>query len=441
MALFNFKDISFNTIKNEYEDGLKKYKPEVIFKNKGKRESPLAFFNSRIYRIFTASIYKSLKTLEKGKNKEYCQHILQSKGDYAKRKGGDVARQMFDHADYIEQLLKKENNPNLRYSLLGIFTDIRHILDNQKWVSAFKRACAYVDKTGKTNTIVSSFMMIYLALVITFESIGLKLLSFEYDLYTGITAEQSILNIMKTHSSFMKSVVMPMIRVICICLNSTDPLKMVNDLIRDEETVKTARKKAQEGGYPYKSEENGLTAIESFQVEQTDNTVTKSKEGFFAALAGGLVTLTGGSATAGGVVAAGFTLPVWGALVLFAVVVILLLCAVPVARMIIYWASVRKVDLQKELEMQAELLNNNIMLLQEKLEKTHDKAERARLQNIINKQIALLVDLQGKIKKYLDEEYEASVAAEKEANDDEAAATEGDEDGSDNGDGGFEVDI
>jgi phosphoenolpyruvate-protein kinase (PTS system EI component) len=109
-----------------------------------------------------------------------------------------------------------------------------------------------------------------------------------------------------------------------------------------------------------------------------------------------------------------------------------------VARLIIYWATVRKVDLQKELEMQAELLNNNILQLQEKLEKTSDKAERARLQNIINKQIEMLVDLQDKIKKYIDEEYEASVAAHQEVEDSDSQI-QGEND--DFGNGDFEISI
>jgi hypothetical protein len=80
-----------------------------------------------------------------------------------------------------------------------------------------------------------------------------------------------------------------------------------------------------------------------------------------------------------------------------------------------------KVDLQKELEMQAELLNNNILILQAKLEKTTNDAEKARLQNIIIKQIEILSKLQADIKKYLNEEYEASVMAEQQALADESS--------------------
>jgi uncharacterized membrane protein YhiD involved in acid resistance len=103
--------------------------------------------------------------------------------------------------------------------------------------------------------------------------------------------------------------------------------------------------------------------------------------------------------------------PLIGALLLISLAVILVLVAVPVGRLVVYYVNMKKVDLQKEMELQAELLNNNIISLQEKLEKTSDEKERARLQNIINKQIEMLTKLQANIKKYLDEEYEASVAA------------------------------
>jgi hypothetical protein len=363
---------------------------------------------------------------------------------------------MISHAEFMDKFLKKTNNPNLRYSLLGIFVDIFKILTNQKWVSAFARAFSYVDKTGKTNTIISSFQVIYIALVIAFESIGLKMLSFEYDLYTGIDPEKSILNIMKTHSSFMKSVALPMIKVICVCLNIDEPLKMINELIHDEETVKTAKKKAQEGGYPYKSEENGLSTIESYKVELADNEFTKSHSksgesagtqaalGIAAEIISGGVVLGTAAKIGTGTTFLGLALsPIVGVVIMCTFILIMLFLAVPVARLVVYWVSVRKIDIQKELELQAELLNNNIVMLQEKLSKTTNKEERVRLQNIINKQIELLVGLQSKIKKYLDEEYEASVAAAKEAEDDDASVpeTQGDGNGNDSGDGGFEVDI
>jgi hypothetical protein len=456
MALY-IGDISFKTIKKEYEDSLRKLNPDVILRNKGGKGNPLAFFNSRLYRLFTASIFKALNSLEKGKNQQYYKYINQSAGDYSKRKGGNVATQMASHAEFINSFIKKEKNENLEYSLLGIFVDIFNILEDQKWKSAFKRAFMHVDKTGATNTVVSAFKMIYIALVITFEAIGLKMLSFEYDVHTGIDPETAILNIMKLHSSFMKSVTLPMIKVICICELINDPLKMVNEIISDENTVKEAKKKAREAGYPYKVEENGLSALESFKIERMDNILcnkNKSTEsGLLAAVttalysifsttaAGSAVTtavLPGGSLAAGA--AAASINPITAAILLCSVIIILILIAIPTARLIIYWVNVKKVDIQKDLEMQAELLNNNIILLQEKLEKTTNKEERARLQNIITRQIEMLVKLQNDIRKYLDDEYEAAVDAKKEAeNDENSLDSNGDDDEGNNDD--FEVSI
>jgi hypothetical protein len=425
MAIY-IGEITFQLIKKEYENSLRKLNPDVIFKNKGGKSNPLTFYNSRVYKLFTASIFKALNSLEKGKNQQYYKYINQSAGDYSKRKGGNVSAQMTSHADFIEKLIKKENNENLEYSLLGIFVDIWHILENPKWKAAFKRAFAHVDKVGTTNTVASSFKMIYMALVIAFETIGLKMLSFEYDVHTGIDPETAILNIMRLHSSFMKSVVLPMIKIICVCELINDPLKTVNEIITDENTVKDAKRRAQESGYPYKFEENGLSSIESYKIEQLNNIPLnrgKSQEsiGLLAMVSEEIAkhigiaivgkTVTGVAALGAGSTAAISIIP---AILVFSAIIIILLAAVPIARLIIYWINVTKVDMQKELELQAELLNNNIIMLQEKLEKTTNKEERARLQNIINKQIEMLVKFQNQIKKYLDDEYEASIDAKKE---------------------------
>jgi hypothetical protein len=436
MVLFGNGNI-FNVIKKEYESDLKRLNRDVIDKMKGGKGNSLAFFNSRVYRVFTSSMFKVLNTLDKGKSRQYYNYLNQSAGDYSRRRGGNVAEQMKNHANFIENILKKEKNDNLEYSLLGIFTDIYDILEDQKWKAAFKRAFSHVDKSGATNTIVTAFKMMYLALVITFETTGLKLLSFEYDLHTGIEAEQSISNIMTKYSSFMKSVAIPMIKVICICQNIKDPLSVVNELIKDETTANDMKKKAKEAGYPYKPEENGLSAMESFRVGRMDNELfskSKSSEsGPMMAIIAAAKALSGGAGAAGavstaaGAAGAGAAAnPVVMTILIFAAIVILLLIAVPVARLVIYWVNVKKVDIQKELEMQAELLSNNIVQLQEKLEKTSNKEERARLQNIINKQIDMLVKLQENIKKYLDDEYEASVDAEQLAEDDDNSPGEND---------------
>jgi hypothetical protein len=450
MAIY-IGEITFQAIKKEYENNLRKLNPDVIFKNKGGKGNPLAFYNSRVYKLFTASIYKALNSLEKGKNQQYYKYINQSAGDYSKRKGGNVSDQMVSHADFIDKFIKKEKNENLEYSLLGIFVDIWNILENQKWKAAFKRAFTHVDKTGATNTVASSFKMIYIALVIAFESIGLKMLSFEYDIHTGLDPEVAILNIMRLHSSFMKTIALPMIKIICICELISDPLKMVNEVINDENAVKEAKKKARESGSPYKPEENGLTAVETYKIEQIDNAQVKnnkSQESMGASLLA-LITAAAaakgftGTAAAGGVVAVGATLtnPLTTAIIVFATIIVLLLIAVPIARLIIYWVNVKKVDIQKELEIQAELLNNNILLLQEKLEKTTNAEERAKLQNIISKQFDMLTKFQQQIKKYLDEEYEVSVDAQKEDEYNENSQDSSGDDDESEGNDEFEVTI
>ena len=55
-------------------------------------------------------------------------------------------------------------------------------------------------------------------------------------------------------------------------------------------------------------------------------------------------------------------------------------------RYIIYWAKTLKIDTAHELELKAELLDNNILVLKEKLKNTNDPKEKARLEDIIRKQ-------------------------------------------------------
>jgi hypothetical protein len=435
------------TVKREYDFYSKMLNENTINKLKGGKGNPLAFYNSRIYRLFTSSMFKVLNSFEKGSNKEYYKYLNQSHGDYSKRKGGDIARRMASYTEFVKDILDS-NNGDLQYSLLGIFIDIYEILTDRSWISAFGRAFSHIDKTGAANTIITSFKMIYMALVITFESIGLKLVLFEYDMIQGSDPAKSIEKIMTQHSSFMKSIALPMIKIICMCRNIKDPLSAVNGLINDENKVKDAKKRAGESGYPYKPEENGLTAVESYKIEQLDNaSFAKSNEaaGPLAAVGAAVTALLGGgggAAAAGGAgTAAVGGLSILGlgtglSIAVIVVMIILLIAAVPVARLVIYWLNVRKVDIEKELEMQAELLSNNITRLKEKLDKTSDKEERARLQNIIDKQIAILKKIQEDIKKYLDDDYEAAVEAQQTAEDDDSSYN-----AEDGGGGGFEVAI
>jgi hypothetical protein len=450
MNIFNLGSISFDAIRKEYENNLKSLDPDTIIKNKRGKGNSASFYYSKFYKIFLASVYKTINSLEKGKNKQYFKYINQSQGDYLKRKGGNVSSQMISHAEFIESFIKKSGNPNLQYSLLGIFVDIWKILNDQKWKQAFKRAFSYSNTTGQTNTLITSFRMIYIALVIAFESIGLKMLSFEYDVHTGIDPENSVINIMNRHTSFMKSVAIPIIRIICICRNVKDPMKMVDEIIINEEEVKKAKKKAGESKTPYGEKE--LTVMESYKIEQMDNTLQiQSREALPAIplvttaishfLGMGVAGGAGGTAAAAGVTTAALG-PVLGLILLIAVSVVLVIFATPATRLIIYYVNMHKVDLQKELEMQAELLNNNILSLQEKMEKASDEKERARLQNIINKQIGFLINLQSKIKKYVDDEYDASLSAIQQAQTDEQAdgpTDKGYGDGSSSDD--FEIDI
>jgi ABC-type multidrug transport system fused ATPase/permease subunit len=447
MKLFSFGPPTFETIKNEYINSLKTFNPEK-YESDGKA-NPAMFYNTKIYKIVVATVFKILNKASKSKNAEYYKLVMQSEGDYTKRKGGKVSQQIISHAEYIKNYLESQKNEKLQYSLLGVFTDIWDILNNQKWKLAFKRSFHHTASKGEPNTILSSFKMLYFALVIVFEACGLRMLSFEYDVALGINPEEAIDRIQKQNVVFMKNVVMPAIKLICLCMNTKDPVKTVGTIIRDENAVKEAVKKAGESGSP-------LSEIEKFQLERIEKSVesvsrsiedrsngTIIKGMTFGGIAASIIGFIGGgsgAATAGSIAGTkafvGLAVTLHSALPVIVAItaVLILICMVPLARLIIYQVNMLSVNVQKELEMQAEMLNNNIIELKEKLEKTNDEKERERLRRIIDKQLSLLAGLEKYITERFDKEYKASTQADSEIEEDDSAAVEED-------DGNFEVTV
>jgi len=414
--------VTFDTIRKQYENGEKNYNPSSVSKNKG---NPAAFYNTAIYKTLMSAMFKGFKKFETGVNKEYYYYIVSSKGDYSKRKGGDVYQQMKGHAEFIKNYLEKQKNNDLNNSLLKVYVDLWDVLNNTTWKNAFRKAFEYSDKEGDINSIVSSFKFIYIATVVAFESIALKIVNFEFSVYSGLPSEKAILEIMQRHAPFIKNLVLPAINLICLANNTKNPLEIVNQIISDETAMKN-KLKAKEAA-------SGITSVESFSLtEIIFNFIKKAGGKVFEVLA---KAATSGANSLG--------IPTAAFIILFSMAVYLIFFGIPTARLIIYYVNMHKVNIQKELELQAELLSNNILLLQEKLEKTTDPDERVRLQNIIARQIEILSKLQASIKKNLDDEYEASVLTEQQIEDDdkstgsEVAASEDDsEDG-----GGFTVDI
>jgi hypothetical protein len=269
----------------------------------------------------------------------------------------------------------------------------------------------------------------YIATVVAFEAIALKILSFEYDVHSGLSDEKAILEIMQKHTPFMKNLVFPAINLVSLCNNTKDPLNAINQIIYDETQMKD-QLKAKEATAALNT-----NAAESFSFAST-------VFNWLGGVGSGIVTALGEAATGG---AGALGIPVAAFIVLFSLTVYLVFFGIPTARLIIYYVNMHKVNIQKELELQAELLNNNILLLQERLEKTTDPDERIRLQNIISRQIEMLSKLQANLKKTLDSEYEASTVTNQAIEDDdkstgaEVASSEKTED--DGSSGGYSIDI
>lgn len=412
--------VTFDTISKQYEAGSRNYNPDSVAKNKD--SNPAAFYSSSMYKAFMSVMYKGMRKFESGSNKEYYNYLIATNGDYSRRKGGNVYEQMRSHAEFIKQYIAKEGNKNLKNSFLQVYVDLWDILNDRDWKNAFRRAFEYSAKEGD-NSIVSSFKFIYIAAIVALESISFKVVNFEFDVHSGINPDKAAADIMLQHNAFMKSVVVPAINLICLCQNTSKPLDVVNQVASDERAMKNKEKAKEAAGL--------MTEVQSYSVEN-------SFLGWVKSGAKSLYDVFNGLASAG---AKSLGMSTVSFVVIFSVAVYLVFFAIPTARLIIYYVNMHKVNMQKELELQAELLNNNILVLQEQLEKTSDEKERIRLQNIISRQIEILAKLKAKIKDDLDDEYMAAAAAEKAIENDDVATGSEVRSQSDSGDSGFAIEI
>ena len=98
----------------------------------------------------------------------------------------------------------------------------------------------------------------------------------------------------------------------------------------------------------------------------------------------------------------------------------------PAIRNLIYWFESTKVDMRDFYVEEAELLENNVAKLQEQLENSKDDREKAKLQSVIDKQIAYREKMLQKADKWYIEEKNVEQIAESQYNEDERVFNEED---------------
>ena len=354
-------------------------------------KTPESFFKSPLYRSVILLMGKAIKKFESGTNKDYYKHVYITQGDYSKRKGyeGSIYDSMKEQAEYIQEYVKSHGFA--KYTILGIYSDLWDILTDSKWRIAFKKAFDYpVDE--KNRSIVDGFRLSYVALVLAFESIAVKIVDFKYALYSGIADVDAINSIQNDNASMMKNMVIPSIELITLCKNTSTPLHIVEDMIAEEE--------------------KGKKSTESYDP-------TTSTEGVFSETIGKLMSkivipgISKGVSKISGLASKHPKLAI--PIAAIAAAILFTILAFNASRMILYYVGIHKIDLEKRLEIESELIANNVNELKLKAEKASTKEERDRWNNIIAKQLEIKNNIDTKLgKRFDDDDLKAGIVVDTE---------------------------
>lgn len=449
------KTYDFNAIKAVYDKADKNFNPKN-HKMDNKDPSPQVF-TSKVYFKFLSMNNKTISKALKTANPEYYKLLEDTNGDYSRRKGGHIAEQIKAHVDWAKELVR--TYPNLKYSILGTFVDVYSILSDLRWRAAFKLAFDFCRKNGDNRTIAAAIKSLYFAMVISCETTVLKLVELEYMISLGNTPENAVLQLQTRYAVFMKKSIVPSINLFVLLKNINDPTSYVKSVINGETKAKKSTEnftvpmykdkatKSMEGaffdtmkaagGAIANIAASGLAAVGGFvAAASTTAAGSSSAVGFAGAAAGagnlvtGGILATGASATAGG---AAFIVGVIGTLWFIFTII-------PSIRIILYYAAISKVNVQKELALHEEMLSNNIAALKEKYDNMKAGEAKDKLGAVIEKQQKMYEDLLAKIKNMSSDNYNDDTAVDNALSTDESESDkEADKAGTDtNADGDVE---
>lgn len=367
-------------IKEKYEASAKSYSKADVDKSTAK--TPESFFKSPTYRMVMNMVGKAIKRFENGQNKDYYKHVYITQGDYSKRKGyeGSIYNSMKEQAKFVQDYVS--DNSFAKYTILGVHSDIWDLLNSDKWKVAFKRAYS-IDTND--NTIVDCFRLIYVSLVLAFEMISMKIVDFKYRIYSGMSGEDAINEIQNENKNMIKNLVAPAIDILALCNAIKTPLVTLDTL--------------------HKEELNGLKSTESYDP-------TKSEEGVFASTGKMLFNCFKDKVgpTLSSINKFAFKDHKWVGIA--AIVLITVILAFNASKTIIYYIGIHKINIEKQLEIQSELIENNINELQEKCNRSSGE-DKARYEKIIERQLEYKRKYDLKLGKLLDSDsLQASVVVD-----------------------------
>jgi hypothetical protein len=368
-----------------------------------------------IYEKTMKYLYKTLGAIKTdSKNpatKNYFLSIEKTLGDYSKRDTKTYSRvtSMVSFCrTYVEDKENKDMYPDLENSTLGVYVKMFDILSSGSYTSMFKKAYSYANEVGDMNTSVTVFKTIYTCLVFAIEITTAHMAEFEIEIYTGKTPDKAILDVMTKHASFTKNVIYSIITILGYLHSLKNPSQTVTECISHEKEMKKKleTKEAEEIVADSDAANTPDEIMPTFNKDQIDTEAELESDKHDALYEG---DVTKSNEFLGGVFAVVPVLQIslWVLGITAAILII------PTIRLVIYWFKTMKIDGAKELELKAEILDNNIVVLKQKLNVTKDEKERARLTSIIEKQEKYVAQFYASSQKELaDTEYETGEIVE-----------------------------
>lgn len=380
MGLFSSKKYEVSDIKKWYDNAEKNFNP-IKFGNTNKEPSSKVFM-SKIYFKFLSLNYKSIQKMFNGINKEYFLKLEKTNGDYSRRPG--------KYFEVYSETVTKINNlikdyPELQYTVIGVFKDIFEVLKDPKWIQAFKLSFDYCKKTGDRKSIASGYKTLYYSMVTSLEvlsgSIAVYLQSLSFEEFKPV--ELAI----KLHyklGTLMDKIVYSSVNLSTLMRLTKDPISYVKNLIKGEETAKKSKESLElliKNDEEFKSQEGLLQ--KAFVENRYLWTIVST----------GITAFAFASSMPG----AGLFGVALSTYLTVAFAVVLVMCIIPCTRHIIYFVNIAGIDMQKEAELNVELLSNNIKALEEKLSNSDNQAEREKISKVIEKQKEIATKMKEKL--------------------------------------------
>jgi hypothetical protein len=395
-----FTAISYDSFKKRIDEANTK------FASKGTKTTSATAVGTYAYEKSMKYLYKALSSIKTdSKNpdtKNYFLALEKTGGDYSKRDSkifSKVAAMVSFCRRYIEDKEYIAQYPELKNSTLGVYVNMFDILTSGSYTSMFKKAFSHSAEVGDMNSSVTVFKTVYISLCFAAELSTAHLSDFEISLYMGKTPDKAIMEMMTKHASFTKNVIFSVISVLGYLNSMKNPVQDINECIAKEKEMKkkTTAKEAEDlvPSVSANTKDKTSDVFVPTEVQKEAATIIKEHEDMYS---GDVDSAAESKEFLGGLFA---TVPVLQ-ISLWALGVTAAILIIPMLRILVYYFKAMNIDAGKELELKSEILDNNIVLLKEKLYNTKDPKERERLESIIKKQEEYVESMNEKAKSILE---------------------------------------